>query len=190
MLQISFSKQEIIDLFWAWIAISFAFAFLWTRPNFFNFPQNLFISSLTVGLAFLVHEISHKIVAQNFGCLAEFRKFDLGLIFAILMSLFGFVFAAPGVVLIFGLVSERENGKIALAGPLSNIVLAALFLFLAKTQFKFSPIFYLGFSINSWLAFFNLLPFYPLDGSKVISWSFFVWAVFFGIAGFLTFFIS
>jgi Zn-dependent protease len=43
-------------------------------------------------------------------------------------------------------------------------------------------------SINSWLAFFNLLPLPPLDGSKVIVWKWQVWLLLIGIASFLVFF--
>lgn len=195
-MQIKFSEKELIDLLYAWAAISFSFAVLMSRQNFSLFGQNLLISGLTVGIAFLFHEISHKIVAQFFGCWAEFRKFDLGLIFAILMSFFGFVFAAPGAVLIFGFLSQRENGKIALAGPLANIVLALIFLFLNSFFLKFyslpnilKEIFIEGFYINSWLAFFNLIPFPPLDGSKVISWSFLAWLFFTILATTLVFFL-
>jgi Zn-dependent protease len=64
-------------------------------------------------------------------------------------------------------------GKIALAGPLTNIILAYLFLFF---NFDFLK------TVNAWIAFFNLLPIPPLDGSKVLHWKFGGWAFFFVLA--------
>lgn len=189
-MKVYFSEEELIHLLYAWAAISLSFAILMGGSSF-NFPQKLLVSGLTVGIAFLFHEISHKIVAQRYGCWAEFRKFDLGLILAVLMSFFGFVFAAPGAVFILGLVTEKENGKIALAGPFANLILALFFLFLNFFLHNISlilkAIIFQGFSINSWLAFFNLLPIPPLDGSKIINWSFPIWLSFIIIAGIFVF---
>lgn len=195
-MKVKFSEEELIHLLYAWAAISFSFAILASKAEigFLNFPQNFLVSVFTVGLAFLIHEISHKIVAQRYGCWAEFRKFDLGLILAVLMSFFGFVFAAPGAVFIFGLISEKENGKIAAAGPISNLILALLLFisFLIFPKFFVFPeivfrILAQGFYVNIWLAFFNLLPFPPLDGSKIISWSPLVWGLMLLISGFIVF---
>ena len=50
------------------------------------------------------------------------------LVLAILMSFFGFIFAAPGAVVIkASYIHPSKNGKISLAGPLTNIILALLF---------------------------------------------------------------
>lgn len=189
-MKIKFSEEELIHLLYAWAAISLSFAIVTTQGfgRIFKFTENLLVSALTVGIAFLFHEISHKIVAQRYGCWAEFRKFDLGLILAVLMSFFGFVFAAPGAVFIFGPISEKENGKIALSGPLSNLFLAVIFLLFMRLfsnsfPFLLGRIIGAGFSINSWLAFFNLLPFPPLDGSQIINWSLPIWLFLVIIAG-------
>lgn len=188
-MKIKFSEEELIHLLYAWSAISLAFAIVTTQGSarFFKFSENLIVSALTVGVAFLFHELAHKIVAQHYGCWAEFRKFDLGLILAVLMSFFGFVFAAPGAVFIFGPISEKENGKIAMTGPLSNLFLAVIFLllrlFLNSFPFLLGRIIGAGFYINSWLAFFNLLPFPPLDGSQIINWSLPIWLFLVIIAG-------
>jgi len=36
---------------------------------------------------------------------------------------------------------------------------------------------YSGFMVNLWLAAFNMLPFPPLDGGKVLSWNPIIWAL-------------
>lgn len=182
----NFSSEELTQLLKAWFAISLAFTIAQVGlggPTFFYF---FLISGLTVGIAFLLHELAHKFVAQFYGCFAEFRAFDLGLLLAVLMSITGFIFAAPGAVVISGLVGVEENGKIAAAGPLTNIVLALAFWFLASFGFYPSILMY-GFQINAWLAFFNLLPFWQLDGLKVMNWNTAVWAGLIGVSGLLTF---
>lgn len=182
----TFSEEEIQELLKAWFAISLAFTIAQNGlggPAFLTF---FLISALTVGVAFLLHEIAHKFVAQMYGCFAEFRSFTLGLILAVLMSFTGFIFAAPGAVVISGIVSGEENGKIAAAGPLTNIILAILFWFLGQF-FGFNMIFQSGFRINAWLALFNLIPFWELDGLKVMNWNTGVWLGLIAISGVLTF---
>ena len=77
-----------------------------------------------VGPAFLLHEIGHKLVAKQYGCWAEFRADPKGLQFGILLAfVIGFLFMAPGAVMVAGLVSRRQNGHIAVAGPLTNFAL-------------------------------------------------------------------
>jgi len=38
-------------------------------------------------------------------------------------------------------------------------------------------LFSLGAQINTWLAVFNLIPFGPLDGAKIIGWSKGAWLI-------------
>ena len=77
-----------------------------------------------VGPAFLLHEIGHKLTARRYGCWAEFRADPKGLQFGILLAfVIGFLFMAPGAVMVAGLVSRRQNGHIAVAGPLTNLCL-------------------------------------------------------------------
>ena len=171
---ISTSEAEIKDILKAWIAISFAFGILLSSSLFsLDFYEKFMIASLTVGIGFLLHELGHKIVAQKYGCFAEFRSFDAMLVLAVAMSFFGFVFAAPGAVMISGRVGKTKNGLISAAGPIVNILLALVFLalFFTQTQNFIKEAAYYGFVVNSWLALFNMIPFGLFDGSKILRWN-------------------
>lgn len=176
------SNKEIKDILKAWIVVAIAFTI--ARVGIFNTSLNkllleFILISITVGLGFLLHELAHKIVAQKYGCFAEFRSFDKMLILAFIMSFFGFVFAAPGAVMISGYINRERNGKISAAGPLTNLFLAIFFLvmiFLAGGFFK--ELAATGLFINAWLAFFNMIPVWELDGAKILRWN---KAAYFGI---------
>ncbi len=178
------SKKEIIDIAKAWIVISLAFAILLrNRINIYdsfisNFLFSFLLSGLTVGIGFLLHELSHKVLAQKYGAVAEFRSFDAMLILALAMSFFGFIFAAPGAVMIAGgHINIKKNGKISAVGPLTNLVLAVIFLIISRlfTGQSIDLITQYGFMINSWLALFNMIPFWQFDGRKIFMWNKVVW---------------
>ena len=77
-----------------------------------------------VALSFIGHELGHKIVAQKFGMWSEYRMFPMGLALSLVMSLVGFLIAAPGAVMIRGNgITNEENGRISIAGPAVNMVL-------------------------------------------------------------------
>ena len=78
--------------------------------------------------------------------------------------------------MIAGRVTLRENGKISLAGPLSNFILAIMFLGLTFYGNAIAgTIGILGFQINSWLGLFNLIPFGNFDGRKILDWHRYIW---------------
>ena len=169
---INTSEKEIKDLLKAWLAISFAFAMVLRHGIDLGLYQVFIVSAVTVGTGFLLHELGHKFVAQRYGCFAEFRSFDQMLLLAVIMSFFGFVFAAPGAVMIMGRVDVKRNGIISAAGPVVNLVLALFFLSLL---FMFPDgllkiLAFYGFFINSWLALFNMIPVWNFDGAKVLKW--------------------
>ena len=158
------------------MAISLAFAILSTHQiDIKSFIYNFIISSFTVGIAFLLHELGHKYLAQKYNCWAEFHSFDLMLVLAIIMSFFGFIFAAPGAVMISGNLTKNKNGKISAMGPLINILLALVFLALYYMGI-FKGISLYGFYINSLLALFNMIPFWEFDGAKILKWNKLVYA--------------
>ncbi len=168
------SEKEVKDLIKAWLAISFAVGIILSRNSSMDLYTSIIISSITVGTAFLFHEIAHKIVAQRYGCFAEFRSFNFMLILAVLFALIGgFIFIAPGAVIISGPIGRRRNGKISAAGPMTNIVLALIFLVLLflNTNNLIKSISIIGLYINSFLAMFNLIPLGILDGKKILAWN-------------------
>lgn len=161
---------------------------------------------IAVGPAFILHEIGHKIIAKKYGCWAEFRADPGGLKFGLgLSAILGIVFMAPGAVMVAGLVTRRQNGHIAIAGPAVNfslfligIPLGGIILGLTGSQdaanldyisngaINLKAMLYDGvvfwIMANLILGAFNMIPAGPLDGVKVKDWNENVWLV-----SFLTF---
>ncbi|MEM3616552.1 MAG: AN1-type zinc finger domain-containing protein [Candidatus Bathyarchaeia archaeon] len=149
----------------------------------------LFIFGVLVTASFLIHELAHKFAAQRSGLWAEFRIMLFGLILtAISIVSPRFKIISPGAVVISGLTSKRNIGKISIAGPLTNILLSIGFLLVALSipVSNFAYLLLLGFAINGWIAFLNLIPFGILDGFKVFFWNKIVWALAFTISLILT----
>lgn len=190
---LQFSRRELRDFVAAWIALSVAFT-VFLNPRAFEAmiqgaqvdPRALALvfvmSLLTVGIGFLLHELGHKVVAIRFGQIAEFRA-DYGMLgFALIAAPLGILFAAPGAVHHRGRITTRENGLIALAGPLVNLGLAIGFLGVATLGGQWlAAIGDLGIRINLLLAAFNMIPFGPLDGRTVLTWSPLVFGVTFAV---------
>lgn len=142
----------------------------------------LAIISLPLALGFILHELSHKFVAVRYGYWAAYRMWIPGLALALILGLASggrFLLAAPGAVMIMSsYFTPRESGLIGLAGPAVNLGLAGCFYAMSYLSGIIGAIGYSGVFINLWLAFFNMLPIPPLDGSKVLSWSGAIWAGF------------
>jgi Zn-dependent protease len=159
----------------AWLALSIAFTIFIGRPSVIaaepSWAARLFaICVLSVGVAFMLHELAHKLTAIRFGQLAEFRA-DYGMLgVAIVGAMAGFIFAAPGAVHHVGRITDRENGLIALAGPATNVALVAVFAPLLLVDGFGRSVGAFGVFVNAFLAAFNLIPFGPLDGRTVYRW--------------------
>ena len=114
------------------------------------------ITSLLFFLSIILHELGHSIVARKYK--VQVKRITL---------------------FIFGGVAEisKEPPKssaefwIAIAGPVVSFMLAAVFYFLDKlsagSSYLTASFRYLGY-INFILAFFNLIPGFPLDGGRVL----------------------
>jgi len=189
---LSFSNRELRDLAVAWTVLSAAFAVFLTGPSAIGaagFVDVVVLCVVTVGVGFMLHELAHKVVAVRFGQIAEFRA-DYSMLFLALMGAFiGFIFAAPGAVYHRGRITPRENGLIAVAGPVTNLLLAAVFLPLAFAPIEFlASVGAFGVFINVFLAAFNMIPFGPLDGKTVIAWSKLVFVAVFGVSAVAAYF--
>jgi Zn-dependent protease len=192
------SSTELKDLFLSLIALVIAFSILGERrlPGY----EILLISTVGVSTGFLLHEMAHKFIAMRYGYWAEYRANRNGLILAVVMAFAGFIFAAPGAVMISktsqpqefyqqdprrpGEVdnqAKREELWISLAGPLTNVVLAIFFFLLLASGISGNSLWYkaanFALFINLVLAAFNLLPVGPLDGKKIFNSNRLVWAV-------------
>ncbi|HIQ50235.1 MAG TPA: site-2 protease family protein [Nanoarchaeota archaeon] len=182
-------KKELQDIAISVIVLSVAFLNIIGDFTLENFV----ISLLIVIFVFVVHELAHRGVAKYYGFSAKYVAWPFGLLLTLLTS-FGsfllggsFLFAAPGAVQIspysdkfaFQLrpMTKKEYGIIALSGPASNIAVGVIF-FLLFLIFP-SPIYFLYniSKISFWLAFFNLLPIPPLDGSKILIWNIKIWFI-------------
>ena len=199
----SFTGKEIRDLVISFIVIALGFTILYSNGNYSDVTLIFPVVMIGVGAGFIFHELGHKFVAMHYGYYAEYELWPIGLLIALVSSFFGFIFAAPGAVVIYSNgMEEKTNGIISIAGPIVNIILGLIFFLILVSLGSFGDflstemgviaylICILGTRINFFLAAFNLLPIPPLDGSKVMSWSVPIWLITFAIAGLLVLFFG
>jgi len=190
-----FTGKEIRDLIISFIVIALGFTILYSNGDYSHITLIFPVVMIGVGAGFIFHELGHKFVAMHYGYYAEYELWPTGLLIALASSFFGFIFAAPGAVVIYSQgMDEKTNGLISIAGPLVNIALGLIFFLILGSLGNYvytetGAIVYLicmlGTRINFFLAAFNLLPIPPLDGSKVMSWSVPIWLITFAVAAIL-----
>jgi len=128
--------------------------------------------------SFFMHEIAHKIAAQRIGLWAEFRLTFIGAILTLISVITPlFKIISPGAVMIAGFGDTKRIGKISIAGPLTNIILSAIFLALNFVLPQHAVMLVLVAFFNAWIALFNLIPLGILDGFKVFRWDKKNWAL-------------
>ena len=152
----------------------------------FSFLQNLMLSAVPALLCITLHELSHGAAAfllgdptaKNAGRLTlnPIRHLDLVGFLMLVVAHVGW--AKPVPVDMRNFKNPRRDMAItALAGPLSNFVIAALFMLLLgfclplyeKSYGTYLLLFLQTTArISLGLGVFNLLPIPPLDGSKIL----------------------
>jgi Zn-dependent protease len=202
---VKFTLNELRDLIISVLVFVLAIGILF-RDSVGN-DYSLLIFAALVGIVpgFVLHELAHKFMAIRYGFDAEFKMSIPGLFVALASSFFGIMIAAPGAVYINGEreISDKESGKIAIVGPMVNIVLALIFSLVvimtiitaisAKFNGSFDGfmstsgenLFYIGmigFMVNGTMAALNMLPGGIFDGSKVFDWNKYIWGIVAAIA--------
>lgn len=161
--------------------------------RFLAFPlEDIPLLVIVLAIAFSVHEFAHAYVAYLFGdptaknqgrlTLSPFAHLDV--FGTIMIFIAGFGWAKPVPVNRFHFKRPRLAGVlVSIAGPLSNLLLVVVgFLIwygliaagvldfvpmsLSKTLYQFFNLFIL---LNIILCVFNLLPFPPLDGYRILE---------------------
>lgn len=171
-----------VELLKAWAGSTLAYAIFQTGASRLTsgaLVENLIIAGIVCGMAFVLHELAHRVVARGYGAEAHFVANNGWLVLSIVLALAGVFIAAPGAVWHRGLLTRRQGGLIALAGPVTNMVLSVLFFIalclLVLGVISLPPlaaqICYVGFTFNAWIGLFNMIPAGPFDGAKVLAWS-------------------
>ena len=147
----------------------------------FSNPLAFFIVFPGLLLSIALHEFAHCWVTDKLGDPTPRAKGRLTLdprahldplgVLAILLTRFGWGKPAPFDP--YNLKEPvRDTALIAVAGPLTNILVATLLAFLLRIGVLPWEILavaaYNILAINVVLAIFNLIPIYPLDGSKIL----------------------
>lgn len=157
--------------------------------------QRIVVWLLPVVFAITVHEVAHGWMAKQFGdktadrqgrlTLNPLKHIDpVGTIIVpglLLITFTGFIFgwAKPVPVDARNFKNPKKAMAIvALAGPLSNLLMAISWALLARVgvainmEFVSMPLIYsgvAGITINLVLALINMLPIPPLDGSRILT---------------------
>lgn len=194
-------SEEIRDLALAAFGLGAAFA-LWRFGTAADAPASLVSAEFAgmVGLAtglvavsYIPHVMAHRVTARSMDAYAEFELWRPGVVIAMLTAVLGVVVAAVGGTRMYDRDAERYGltiphlnvkmiGFISVIGPLINISLAVLFAFMATAVqdttaagISLFQVMQFGANINSFMALASLLPFYPMDGYKILRWSTTMW---------------
>lgn len=155
---------------------------------------NFLLSVPIIILVMSVHEYAHGVVAKKLGdptaeslgrlTLNPFKHIDI--IGFLMFLIIGIGYAKPVPINSrYFKKPKRDMALVGAAGPISNVLMALLFGFLAKvfdlllpflpmneTSFVaygyLAQILYYGIAYNVIFAIFNLIPIPPLDGSRIL----------------------
>ncbi len=149
--------------------------------NLFTSPLFFLVWAVGLVIAISVHEFAHAYLADRLGDptprsqgrLTLDPRSHLDPLGTVALLLLGFGWGRPVVFDPYNLRSPRRDaGLIALAGPVSNIIVALVLTFLIRVfplGFFLTSVLTLIIQMNIMLAVFNLVPVYPLDGEKILG---------------------
>src|SRR3989338_9850558 len=143
-MKFTFTAIEVKEIIVSAVVLSLAFALAYSNGifslNLAVLPVLALFAFIAVGIGFLAHElIGHKLIAQRLGLHAEYRMWKFGLVIALLSSLAGFVFAAPGAVYVSsrvdlwgrqsGVSKKRVGNGVLLFSLIKPLLISRIFLF-------------------------------------------------------------
>ena len=177
----SFRRPELYDLGLASLLVmGVTLAMIFTHRTLRELDLLVVLAVVIGGLInFLGHELAHKFMAIRLGAISNFKIVKEG---ALLTALAIIPFnpirvIAPGAVQVSGFLAPEQNAKISLVGPLANLFFASGFLlaagilsvFVSDAGVVVEIMIFLAY-FSSYICFFNLLPFGPLDGLEIFRW--------------------
>lgn len=104
-------------------------------------------------ISIFLHEISHIVVAKRNGC--KFNNFKIH------------IYGTNAEFINIDELSKKEKIQIYLAGPCMNLAIACIFFFVGLIINNSMVDKIININLN--LLLFNVLPAYPLDGSRVLE---------------------
>lgn len=178
-----FTSDEVIQILISMLVIALAFSWgILISDGILAFLIFLPVILVGVGSGFILHELGHKFTAQRYGAISHYQSWLNGLAFTLLGAIATsgrLVFAAPGAVYIYGrYITMKQNAVISAAGPMVNLLLTLMFIGISALLpygGYFWLIAFFGARVNLFLGIFNMIPFPPLDGSKVFAYSPIYW---------------
>ncbi len=192
-----FSREEWLNFFI--VVICFSIIYSWTDWGVQRFEpvtgfKNLLIAIVFVGITVFVHHAGQRMMALLLGFRAEQRLWWHGLIIGLILVMLTngkIKFLAATGMLVYLLPAHRIGAfrygpnlttvaKIALGGPVLNILFSALVKSFEWAGILSPEIGTKLFVLNISFAAWNLLPIPPLDGSKVFFYSRLTYAFMFG----------
>ena len=149
-----------------------------------SYLTNILLSIIPALICITLHELSHGFVAYKLGdttakdagrlTLNPIKHLDIMGI--LMMVVFHFGWAKPVPVNMYRFKNPKQGMAItAVAGPLMNVLITIVFLFLYGLLFRplgehnyLMEMIYLTAYLSISFAIFNIIPISPLDGSKVL----------------------
>ncbi|MFC1741864.1 hypothetical protein ACFL3V_04985 [Nanoarchaeota archaeon] len=149
--------------------------------------RNFLITILLVCVAFLVHELSHRVIGLWLGYRTQYKAWITGLVIGLVVAFVSngrLPFIATGSLVITHLeihrlgkgfhdLSYHHLGWIAMAAPIMNMLFAVLL----KIIYTLTGIGVLEklMMISIWIALFDMLPIPPFNGSRTFFGSRYVY---------------
>jgi Zn-dependent protease len=160
-------------------AVLFAVAFVLRNKIAVDWGT-LLIFLLMGGVATIAHELGHRLVGRRYGYPSELQFWALGSGTMLLTAwIFGTAFAQPSRTVMKGAAtaSDVHDVIVRVAGPLVNLLFAALSFLLLPLGGYFTVMGTAGFSMNLLTCVVALMPVKPMDGERVFLWNKLAWAV-------------